>query len=58
MFLSREIDTKIHIYIYAILYKSSRFKHHIQKINNQSENDYIPQDPENLRFAPGIVFNF
>ena len=31
---------------------------HIQQIRNQSENDYIPQEPENLRFAPVIIFLF
>jgi len=29
---------------------------HIQQIRNQSENDDIPQEPENLRFAPIIIF--
>ena len=29
---------------------------HIQQIRNQSKYDYIPQEPENLRFAPVIVF--
>ena len=28
----------------------------IQKIRNQSENDYILQEPGNLRFAPVIIF--
>ena len=27
-------------------------------IRNQSEIDNIPQKPENLRFAPFIIFNF
>ena len=27
----------------------------IQQICNQSENDCIPQEPENLRFAPVII---
>ena len=31
---------------------------HIQQIRNQSENYYIIQEPENLRFAPVIIFNF
>ena len=26
--------------------------------NTQSENDDIPQEPENLRFAPIIIFIF
>ena len=29
---------------------------HVQQIRNQSENDNIPQEPENLRFAPIIYF--
>ena len=40
-------------------YKSCKCEtDHIQQIQNQSKNDYIPQEPENLRFAPVIVFNF
>ena len=31
---------------------------YIQQIRKQSENDYIPQKPENLRFAPIIFFYF
>ena len=31
---------------------------HIQQLCNQYENDYIPQEPENLRFAPVIIFKF
>ena len=31
---------------------------HIQQIRNQSENDDIPQEPKNLRFAPNIIFKF
>ena len=27
-------------------------------MRNQTENDYIPQEPENLRFAPVIIFYF
>ena len=46
MFLSREI------HIYTILYKIRRIKQ-IPRIN-QSENDDIPNKPENLRFAPVI----
>ena len=62
MFLSREIDIKLcqiytKIYIVAILYINSRFKQFIlKKIRNQYENDYIPQEPENLRFGPNIIF--
>ena len=26
-------------------------------LRNQSENYFIPQEPENLRFAPVIIFN-
>ena len=29
---------------------------HIQQLRNQSENDYIPQEPENPRFANIIFF--
>ena len=29
---------------------------HIQQIRNQSENDNIPQYPENLRLAPIVIF--
>ena len=28
----------------------------MQELRNQSEKDYIPQEPENLRFAPIIIF--
>ena len=31
---------------------------HLQQIRNQSENDDIPQEPGNLRFATLIVFFF
>ena len=30
----------------------------IQQIRKQPENDYVPQKPENLRFAPTIIFYF
>ena len=60
MFLSREIDkkrrqlyTKFHIY--TILYKSCSFKQIIKQLRNQSENNDIPEKPENLRFAPVII---
>ena len=55
MFLSREIDiklyqnTKIHMQFclkVVVLNKSNSTK------RNQSKNDDIPQEPENLRFAP------
>ena len=60
MFLSREIDIKLcqiytKIHIYAILYKSCNIKQIIFNKRNQSENDDIPQKPENLRFAPVII---
>ena len=39
--------------MYAILYKSSRFKQIIfSKYANNLKNDYIPQKLENFRFAP------
>ena len=38
--------------------ESSRFKQIIFIICNQSGNDYIPQEPKNLRFAPNIFFLF
>ena len=38
------------------LYKSCSIKQILfNYIRNQSENDYIPQQPENLRFAPIII---
>ena len=59
MFLSREIDikrcqiyTKIHINIQFCI--KVVVLNHIQQIRNQSENDDIHQEPENLRFAPII----
>ena len=30
----------------------------IQQISNQSEKNDIPQEPENLRFAPVIIFYY
>ena len=62
MFPSREIDkklcqnySKIHIYIqFWIL----GWTDHIQQTRSQSKNDYIPQEPENLRFAPITIFYF
>ena len=47
MFLSREICIKPY---------QNYTKIHIQQICNQSENDFIPQKPENLKFAPIIIF--
>ena len=60
MFLSREIDIKLcqiytKIHIYAILYKSCSIKQIIFNKRSQSENDDIPQKPENLRFAPVLI---
>ena len=52
-----QIYTKIHIY--AILSKSCCIKQIIiQQIRNQSENDDIPQEPENVKFAPIMIFLF
>ena len=62
MVLSQEIDIKLcqiytKIHIYAMFYKSSRFKEIIfSKKRKQSENNYIPQKPENLRLAPILIF--
>ena len=61
MFLSREIDKKLcqnytKTYIFKILYKI-RSIDHIQQIRNQSENNNIPEENENLQFAP-IIFEF
>ena len=33
------------------MYMQFCIKDHIQQIRSQSENDDIPQEPENLRFA-------
>ena len=61
MVLSQEIDIKLcqiytKIHIYAMFYKS-RFKEIIfSKKRKQSENNYIPQKLENLRFAPILIF--
>ena len=57
MFLSREIDKKpcqnyTKTYIYKILYKSCSIK----QLRKQFENYYIQQEPENLKFAPFIIF--
>ena len=60
MFLSREIEMKLfQIYtknqVYAILYESIGLNR-LYSVRKQSKNDYIPQEPENLRFAPVIIF--
>ena len=60
MLLTREIDIKLcqiytKIHIHAILYKSCNIKQIRFNKRNQSENDDIPQKPENLRFAPVII---
>jgi len=52
MFLSREIDVKL-----CQIYTKIQYIH-IQQIRNQSENDDIPQEPENLRFAPFLILHF
>ena len=49
MFLSREICIKPY---------QNYTKIHIQQICNQSENDFIPQELENLRFSPITYFLF
>ena len=46
------------VYIYQILYKSCSIKQPSSTIMQPIENDYIPQEPEYLRFAPVIIFNF
>ena len=62
MFLSGEIDIKLckiytKIHIYAILYKGCSIKIIFNKyVRNQSENDDILQEHENLWFAPSIIF--
>ena len=60
MFLSRDIDIKLcqnytKTDICQILYKSCNIKQIIFNKRNQSENDDIPQKPENLRFAPVLI---
>ena len=49
MFLSREIDIKL----CQFLYENSYICNFVQ-----SENDNIPQEPENLRFAHITIFSF
>ena len=62
MFLSREIDIKLcqnytKIHLYAILYKSCVINRFYLTNTNQSENEHIfIQEPENLRFAPIIIY--
>ena len=64
MFLSRKIEIKLcqnytKTYIYQMLYKSCSIKQII--FNNYATNlkmTISPQEPENLRFAPVIIFNF
>ena len=56
MLLSREINIKLcpnytKIHIYTILYESIGLNR-LYSVRKQSKNDYIPQEPENLRFAP------
>ena len=64
MFLSREIDIKLcknytKTYIYQILYKSCSVKHIIfNKYATNLKNDYIHEEPENLRFSTVIIFYF
>ena len=58
MFLSREFDIKLCQNKSAYVYDSQYLTAHIQQIRNQSENDNVPENPENLRFAPVIVFKF
>ena len=60
MFLSKGIDIKLcqnyTIFILCqILYKSCSIKQ-MQELRNQSEKDYIPQEPDNIRFAPIMIF--
>jgi len=38
-----------------LLYKNSLFKRMIQQINNQSEKNNNPEEPQNLWFAPIII---
>ena len=61
MFLFRGFDIKLcqiytKIHKHAILYKSCRFKQIIfSKYASNLQNEYIPQEPENLRFASLII---
>ena len=57
MFLSREIDIKLCQNYIKFCIHFVVLTDHIQQICNQSENYYIPQEPENLRFAPVIKLN-
>ena len=61
MFLSREIDielfqiyTKIHMqFCKKVVVLNRSYSENKKPI---AETDYIPQEPENLRFAPIIIF--
>ena len=50
MFMSREID--------FVKINNKKTGNNVQQLRNQSENDYISQQPENLRFAPVIIILF
>ena len=63
MFLSRENDIKLcqnytKIHIYTILYTSSRFKQIIFSKYATNLKTSMSQEPEYLRFALFIIFNF
>ena len=64
MFLSREINIKLcqsytKTYIYEIWYKNLSFEtDDIQQIGNQSENYDNPEEPEKLRFASIVIYQF
>ena len=58
--LSRGIDVELcqiytKIYIYKIMHKNSRFKYIICNKCNQSENNDIPEEHENLKFLSFTV---
>ena len=57
MFLSREIDINYVKIIRKFIYiKLVGLNSSYSANTHQSENDYIPQEPENLRFAHIIIF--
>ena len=63
MFLSRESDIKlcqnskkIHLNTIFFIKVVGLNRSYIQQIRNNSKNDYIPEEPENLRFGPIIIF--
>ena len=59
MFLSREIDIIIPKRTYVIFcIKVVAINRSYSTITQQSENDYVPQEPENLRFAHIIIFEY